>query len=128
DPYFSGAPGTPAQTAGSTKLMSSGQPVPAGAGYAVLDAPLYPCPKPGIPPEVGVTVITNPALAPHEMLHAHNHRALYPPFYYKTTRFWALSALGVYKHERRVLTGTEVCVKYKSCISPLTLFVPPLSY
>ena len=110
------------------KVLKSGQPVPAGAGYAVLDAPLYPCPKQGIPPQVGMTIITNPALAPHEMLYPHTYRALYPPFYHKTQRCWLMTPFGVIKNERRVLTGTEVCVKYKPCISPFTMFFPPAHY
>jgi hypothetical protein len=67
---------------------------------------------------------TNPAFAPHEMLYAHEYRGLYPPFYHKTTRGWVLTPLGVYTKEKRVLTGTEVKVKYKSYIGPLSLFSP----
>src|SRR5262249_19737958 len=47
--------------------------------YPAIQASLYPCPKPDVPLEVGRTIITNPALAPHEMLYCHKYRALYPP-------------------------------------------------
>lgn len=110
------------------KTLHSGEYIPTGAGYAVLDAPLYPCPKPGIPLEVGATVITNPALNPHEMLYPHKYCALYPPFYYKTRRSWIVTPFGVHKHECRTLTGTQVIVKYKPCIGPLSLFCPPCVY
>jgi hypothetical protein len=85
--------------------------------YPNLDASLYPCPRPDVPAEVGGTIITNSALYPHEMLYPHQYRALYPPFYYKRMVFWP----------RYELKGTEVKVKYKSCISPFSLFSPPVS-
>lgn len=105
------------------------QPTPdtlsAGGAYPILNAPLYPCPLPNVPPMVGTTVITNPALAPHEMLYSHRNTGLYGPFYHKTYRGWVLTPFGAYKTERRKLTGTTVDVKYKSHISPFALFAPP---
>jgi hypothetical protein len=94
-------------------------------GYATLSAPLYPCPQPFIPTEVGSTLITNQAFAPHEMLYPHCYCALYPPYYNKVRRSWVMTPLGIYKNERRVLTGTYVSVKYHGCIPPWTLFNPP---
>ncbi|MFO1021908.1 MAG: hypothetical protein U0903_14630 [Planctomycetales bacterium] len=104
------------------------QPVPAApdGNYPILNAPLYPCPRPNIPPGVGTTVITNPALAPHEMLYPHKTTGLYGPFYHKTYRGWILTPLGVYKTEKRKLTGTTVEVNYKGHISPFALFFPPV--
>lgn len=95
-------------------------------GYVSLNAPLYPSPRPGIPVETGATLITNPAFDPHEMLYPHRYRGLYGPFYHKTSRFWVMTPLGIYKQERRVLTGTEVKVNYRGHISPFALFFPPL--
>lgn len=82
----------------------------AGA-YPQIQASLYPCPKPDIPYEVGRTVITNPAFAPHEMLYPHTYRALYPPYYYCNKG--GLSCLPFFP--KPPLKGTEVTVKYKSC-------------
>lgn len=92
--------------------------------YPILNAPLYPCPRPNIPTGVGMTYITNPALAPHEMLYPHRNTGLYGPFYHKTTRGWLLTPFGVSRREKRVLTGTTVDVKYKGHISPFALFSP----
>ena len=97
------------------------------AGYARLDGALYPSPQPGIPFDVGSTMITNPAFDPHEMLYAHRYRGLYGPFYHKTHRSWVLTPFGVCKSEKRILMGTEVRVNYKSHISPFSLFWPPVS-
>ena len=96
-------------------------------GYARLDGAMYPSPQPGIPGYVGSTMITNPALDPHEMLYAHSYRGLYGPFYHKTTRHWVLTPFGLCKSEKRVLVGTEVRVNYKSHISPFALFWPPVT-
>jgi len=105
---------------------SSGQATgESGEGmYPILNAPLYPCPRPNIPTGVGMTTITNPALAPHEMLYPHRNTGLYGPFYHKTTRGWLLTPLGISRREKRVLTGTTVDVKYKGHISPFALFSP----
>lgn len=78
--------------------------------YPPVHAPLYPCPKPNVPYEVGRTLITNPALAPHEMLYPHTYRALYPPYYYKNT--CGLACIPFFPKPK--LRGTEVIVKYKS--------------
>jgi hypothetical protein len=80
------------------------------AAYPQIQAPLYPCPKPNIPYETGRTVITNPALAPHEMLYAHRYRALYPPYYYRNK--CGLACLPFFP--KPPLLGTQVTVKYKS--------------
>jgi hypothetical protein len=101
---------------------------PASAGYARLDAALYPSPRQDIPAYVGSTMITNPAFDPHEMLYAHSYRGLYGPFYHKTYRSWVMTPFGICKNEKRVLVGTEVRVNYKSRISPFALFFPPISY
>ncbi len=89
---------------------------------------MYPCPQPHIPTNVGTTVITNQALAPHEMLFAHKYKALYPPFYHKTTRTWCLIPGKLHRTEKRVLTGTMVEVDYKSYISPFSLYCPPIGF
>jgi hypothetical protein len=78
--------------------------------YPPIQAPLYPCPKPNIPYETGRTIITNPALAPHEMLYSHRYRALYPPYYYCNK--CGLSCLPFIP--KPPLRGTQVTVKYKS--------------
>lgn len=88
-----------------------------GAGFASLDAPLYPSPRQNVPREVGYTVITNPALYPHEMTYPHKYRALYPPYYYKKCCIPFLPAPP--------LMGTEVTVKYHGRISPTALFYAP---
>jgi hypothetical protein len=79
---------------------------------------LYPSPVPYVPREVGYTVITNQALAPHEMLYAHQYRALYPPYYYKKCVGSCVPFLP-----KPCLQGTMVKVKYKTCL-PWT-FHPP---
>lgn len=88
-----------------------------GEGFASLDAPLYPSPRQHIPREVGYTVITNPALYPHEMTYPHKYRALYPPYYYK--QHWIPFL------PKPALKGTEVTVKYHGRISPCALFYAP---
>lgn len=117
----------PAQETGKHRYVTG--PALVGGGVVAGDisgAPLYPCPRPNIPTEVGATMITNPALAPHEMLYPHKYRALYAPFYYKTTRCWCLMPGKLHMHEKRVLTGTEVSVQYKGHISPFALFHAPV--
>jgi hypothetical protein len=76
-----------------------------------ITSALYPCPVPYVPREVGYTVITNQALAPHEMLYAHRYRALYPPYYYEKC---CLTCLPFFPQPK--LRGTMVKVKYKSCL------------
>lgn len=92
-------------------------PTADGAGFVSLDAPLYPCPRQDIPREVGYTVITNPALYPHEMTYPHKYRALYPPYYCKKCCIPFMPATA--------LRGTEVTVKYHGHISPCALFYAP---
>ena len=87
---------------------------PTTAGYARLNAPLYPSPVQNIPHQVGGVVITNPALAPHEMLYEHEYRGLYPPFYYKVKGWWVWTPFGIESHDRWELTGTEVRVRYRN--------------
>lgn len=96
-------------------------------GYVYLNAPLYPTPQPFVPPEVGSSVITNQAFAPHEMLYAHKYHAMYPPFYYKVNGRWMVSESGLRNRESWKLQGTEVKVKYHSHISPFALFAPPVN-
>lgn len=90
--------------------------------YVPIQASLYPCPRPDVPHEVGWTLITNPALAPHEMLYAHRYRALYPPYYYHNKG--GLACLPFFP--KPPLKGTEVTVKYKSCCGPFS-YKPPFS-
>src|SRR5262245_24404815 len=52
-----------------------------GYGYPYLNAPLYPSPQPNVPVQIGSSVYTNQAFAPHEMLYPHTYRAMYPPFF-----------------------------------------------
>jgi hypothetical protein len=89
-------------------------------GYVYLNAPLYPSPLPNIPHQVGSTMITNQALAPHEMLYAHRYRAIYPPYYYVVTRGGLLC-----QHDHWHLVGTEVKVKYSSSYGMWSGFHPP---
>lgn len=83
-------------------------------GYVRLGAPLYPCPKPNTPIWTGATMITSPALAPHEMLYPHTYRAIYPPFYHRVKGGWIWTPFGIRSHERWELQGTQVEVKYRS--------------
>ncbi|MBI1314781.1 hypothetical protein GC176_26095 [bacterium] len=94
-------------------------------GYPYLGAPLYPCPQPNIPVQVGGTMVTNPAFAPHEMLYAHKYRSMYGPFYYRVKGAWIWTPFGMESHDKWELVGTEVKVNYKSTICPLSGFVPP---
>ena len=71
---------------------------------------LYPCPVPYVPREVGWTVITNQAFAPHEMTYAHEYRALYGPYYYRKN----LGSHCIPFIPKPCLQGTMVKVKYKT--------------
>jgi hypothetical protein len=93
--------------------------------YPYLHASMYPSPQPWVPAQVGGTVVTNQAFAPHEMLYPHSYRAMYGPFSYKVKGDWFVTPLGVWSTEHWKLQGTEVSVKYKSHISPLSGFHPP---
>ena len=109
------------------RMPANQQPaaVPTNAGFAHLSAPLYPSPVQNIPHQVGGVVITNPALAPHEMLYEHEYRALYPPFYYRVKGWWAWTPFGVESHDKWELMGTEVRVRYKSRPSLLQRLADP---
>ena len=112
--------------------MASGYPLPAAMQAAPpqrnripsFSAPLYPCPIQRIPAQVGGTMFTNQAFAPHELLHAHEYRAMYPPYYYRVKGHWLLTPFGVESHDRWELTGTEVKVRYRSSYNPLAAFFP----
>lgn len=87
---------------------------------------LYPAPRPGIPHQMGGTVIPNPAFHPHEMMHAHRYKSMYGPYYYKVKGHWVVTPYGVLSQENWQLKGTTVDVKYKSHISPFALFSRPV--
>lgn len=95
-------------------------------GYPYLNAPLYTCPRQDIPYQMGGTVITNQALFPHEMLYAHEYKAMYPPFYYRAKGGYIWTPFGIHSHERWQLQGTVVKVKYHSHYAPFSAFHPPL--
>jgi hypothetical protein len=95
-------------------------------GYPYLNAPLYACPRQDVPYQVGGTVITNQALFPHEMLYAHEYKAMYPPFYYRAKGGWFTLPWGVHSHEHWKLQGTVVKVKYRSHYKLFSGFHPPL--
>jgi hypothetical protein len=109
-------------------------PVAQAQGTSASGAPLhpgtalYPSPIPGIPQQMGGTTISNQFLNPHEMLYAHQYRAMYPPYSYKVNGKWMVTPFGVWSHEDWHLQGTMVDVKYKSSISPFALFTPPVRH
>ncbi len=115
-----GRPASPS-AAGSAAAATSPSGVPLAPGTA-----LYPAPQPGIPHQVGGTALSNQFLNPHEMLYAHEYRAMYPPYSYKVNGHWLVTPFGVWSHEDWYLQGTTVNVKYKSHISPFALFKPPV--
>ncbi len=88
--------------------------------YPQINSSLYPSPKPDVPREVGWTMYTTPALSPHEMLYAHQYRAMYPPYFYKNTG--RLACLPFFP--KPALKGTVVTVKYKTHYG-LSGFSPP---
>ena len=96
-------------------------------GYVYLNAPLYPSPRQDIPIQVGGTMITNPAFAPHEYLYAHDYNALYGPFYHRARGGWVITPWGVRTNERWDLVGTQVKVKYRSKIPFFTGFSAPFN-
>ncbi len=98
---------------------------PAGA-YPQFDAPLYPVPRPDIPIQVGGTVLTNQAFSPFEMLHAHEYRSMYGPYYYRVKGHWFLTPFGIESHEKWELLGTKVRVKYRTYFGLLAKFAPPI--
>ncbi|MEM1063045.1 MAG: hypothetical protein AAGJ97_12025, partial [Planctomycetota bacterium] len=93
-------------------------------GYVYLNAPLNPTPRADVPVQMGGTYITNQAFAPHEMLYAHDYKALYPPYYHRVRGNWVVTPFGVKSDERWELQGTQVTVKYRSKIPFWTGFVP----
>ncbi|QDV48098.1 hypothetical protein [Gimesia fumaroli] len=113
------------------KQYAAAQPMPSAAGmrvlpgYPQLGAPMYPSPKPGIPDYVGRTIITNQALAPQEMLYAHEYNAMYGPYYYNVKGGWMWTPFGMRSHERWKLEGTRVNVKYKTSFGLFPRFIPP---
>jgi hypothetical protein len=94
-------------------------------GYPWLNAPMYPCPLPYIPYQVGGTLITNQAFDPHEMLYPHTYRSLYPPYYYEVTGGWKVFPWGVGQSETWRLRGTYVSVKYHSSWGLFSGWCPP---
>jgi hypothetical protein len=107
------AEATPATSNGST-VATDGVVSAPPAGYVRLNAPMYPSPKPNIPIWTGSTMITNQALAPHEMLYPHTYRAMFPPFYHRVRGCYHWTPFGYRSHENWDLLGTTVQVKYRS--------------
>ena len=101
-------------------------PPPALRQYPQLHAPMYPCPVPNVPAQIGGTVVTNQAFAPHEMLYPHEYKAMYPPFYHRVRGAWWWTPWGMESHDKWELQGTEVKVKYRSSFAPFSGFVPPV--
>jgi hypothetical protein len=101
---------------------------PGRTAYPVLGAPLYPSPVQYTPPWTGGTVITNQALAPHEMLYPHRYHAMYGPFYYNVCGSWIVTPFGVRQHEKWKLEGTHVKVKYHPHHKLFSGFHPPVSH
>ena len=102
-------------------------PPPLAHRHSQTNAALYPCPRPGIPAYTGGTIITHPALDPHEMLYGHTYKTLYPPYYYKVSvDGFHIPLIGGKTCHRVELIGTQVKVKYRSEYSLFSLFVPPM--
>jgi hypothetical protein len=95
-----------------------------GCMYPKLNAPLYPSPQQFNPPWTGGAIITNQALAPHEMLYPHKYHAMYGPFYYRVRGHWVMTPFGMRQHEQWELQGTEVTVKYRPHYAPFSGFHP----
>ena len=95
-----------------------------GSYYPRLNAPLYPSPMQSTQPWTGGTIITNQALAPHEMLYPHKYHAMYPPFYYQVKGCWLWTPFGMRQHEHWKLQGTQVKVNYRSAYAPFSGFHP----
>jgi hypothetical protein len=88
-------------------------PTPVVGIYPQTNAPLYPSAQPNVPYQVGGTIITNQAFAPHEMLYPHDYRAMYAPFYYVVKGGWIVTPWGVRNNEQWTLQGTQVDVHYR---------------
>ena len=99
-------------------------PQPRGQ-YPQMHAPMYPTPVPNVPVQIGGTVVTNQAFAPHEMLYPHQYKAMYPPFYHRVRGAWWWTPFGMESHDKWELQGTEVKVKYRSSFAPFSGFVAP---
>ena len=97
-----------------------------GCMYPQLNAPLYPSPSQNNPAWTGGAIITNQALAPHEMLYPHKYHAMYGPFYYRVRGHWVMTPFGMRQHEQWELQGTEVKVNYRSSYAPFSGFHPRL--
>lgn len=93
--------------------------------YPRLNAALYPAPVHYTPSWNGGAIITNQALAPHEMLYPHRYHAMYPPFYYKVHGDWYWTPFGMRQHESWKLEGTEVIVNYRPRVKLFSGFHPP---
>jgi len=107
----------------ATNTQAAGTPVM--QGYPYLNAPLYPASQQRVPYQIGGAVITNQAFSPHEMLHPHKYRAMYPPYYYRVKGHWWVSPWGVWSSDNWELQGTEVKIEYRDKIGLLSLFKPP---
>lgn len=120
---------TAAHVSGAASISAGGAVAgtPTGGRYPTLNAPLYPSPVQYTPPWTGGTIITNQALAPHEMLYPHKYHAMYGPFYYKVRGSWFVTPCGVHQHEKWKLEGTQVKVKYHSHHRLFSGFHPPVS-
>lgn len=106
--------------------LINGGYIPGNDGSAGGAGSLYPSPRPGIPQGVGGTNIVHQAFHPHEMLYAHRYKSMYGPYYYKVHGKWMVTPFGVWSKENWKLQGTTVDVKYKSHISPWTMFHRPV--
>ncbi|MFN0197747.1 MAG: hypothetical protein ACKVT0_13465 [Planctomycetaceae bacterium] len=118
-----------AEPSNSNETTASTNPVPVVSvphGYVQLNAPIYPSPVQHVPPEIGGTLITNPAFAPHEMLYTHKYKAMYPPFYFKVRGSWVWTPWGIRSHDVWKLRGTEVSIQYKKKYPWRQPFTPPV--
>jgi hypothetical protein len=129
-----GPPAPLQQMSGSAQGVVVGGPgaPPPGArpgnNYPVLNAPLYPSPVQYTPPWTGGTIITNQALAPHEMLYPHRYHAMYGPFYYNVRGCWVVTPFGVRQYEKWRLEGTQVKVDYHPHFRLFSGYHPPVSH
>jgi hypothetical protein len=108
----------------ANKKQATNKP-PAVLQYPRFNAPLYPSPVQNVPVQVGGTIIQHPAFMPHEMMYAHEYKALYPPFYYKVRGRWWWTPFGIESHDDWELQGTEVSVKYRTKYNWRAPFFPP---
>ncbi len=116
----------PKQSNENTATANSTPTVQSHQGYTQLGAPMYPSPVQHVPPQIGGTLITNPAFAPQEMLYTHNYKAMYPPFYYKVRGSWYWTPWGIRSHDVWELRGTEVSIQYKKHYPWRQPFTPPV--